>query len=301
MLARAPRPPPCLLGLAPGGHCGHHRRAMADPGTRPTSGPALASLATLVGLGLALARRGILAAMAVGICALTVAGACVLGVVLRERSESAPLQHLPLLASGALAWGGGFALAFGAAVHALRRDVDGGIRQMLEARAVGLRGYVVARVGGLAAMLAIVVVGGTLVVGLFASLLAAGAAAGLGRTLQSTLASLVFGLAFAIVIAPTALAALGARTRLGGYLFLASVVVLPEVVVTALGSMLPRALADVLSIPSALASVRASLASGPVDVARFARALAALAVFTSLAIALVHVEARGVRSARGGS
>jgi hypothetical protein len=274
---------------------------MAEPGTRPTSGPSQATLATLLALGLGLARRGILAATAMAFCALTVVGACVLGVVLRERSESAPLQHLPLLASSALAWGGGFALAFGAAVHALRRDLDGGIRQMLEARAVGLRGYVVARVGGLAAMLVIVVVGGTLVVGLVASLLGAGAAAGLGRTLQSTLASVVFGIAFAIVIAPTALAALGARTRIGGYLFLASVVVLPELVVTALGPLLPRALADVLSIPSALASVRAALASGPVDGARFARALSALAVFASLATALVHVEARGVRPVRAGS
>lgn len=269
---------------------------MEGPGTRATSGPATA---TLVGLGLELARRGILSAAAIGFCALTVFGACALVVVLCGRSEGALLHHLPLLASSALAWGGGFALAFGAAVHALRRDVDGGIRHMLAVRAIGLRGYVVLRVGGLAALLAIVVGGGSLVVGLVALLLGAGAGASLGRTVQSTLASIVFGLAFAIVIAPTALATLGARTRIGGYLFLASVVVLPELVVTALGSRLPPSLADVLSIPSALASLRGALASGPADLARFLRAVAALAVFASLATALVHVEARGAAPVRG--
>lgn len=265
--------------------------ATAAPEPTPLARP---RPALLVAMGLGLARRGILAAFALVVSALTVVAMCVLVLVLRDRSDRAPLHDVPLLASSALAWGGGFALAFGVAVHALRRDVNEGLRHLLEARHVDLRGYLLLRVGGLAALLAIVVAGGTVVVGLVATLLGLGVGLA-GRAAQATFASAAFGVAFAVVIAPTAVAALGARTRVGGYLFLASVVVLPEILVSALGGGLPSGLAEVLSIPSALAALRGALAPGGLDALRLARALASLAVFASLATALVHQEARSVR------
>lgn len=249
--------------------------------------------ATLVALGVALARRGILAGFALAVSVLTVLGMGALAVVLKNRDAESTLHDVPLVASSALAWGGGFALAFGAAVHALRRDVSEGLRDALALRSVGLRDYLVLRVGGLAALVALVVAGGSAAVGLFSALLGLGAGVSL-RSLQATFASVLFGVGFAIVIAPTAIAALGARTRVGGYMFLLGVVVLPELAVTAASSALPHALADVLSIPSALGALRASVAPGSFDVARLARATVALAVFTALTIALVRREARGV-------
>lgn len=257
--------------------------------SRPRANPA-----TLLALGVALAWRGILAKASAVIAALTVIGMAVVGFALLGKGASPPMHDVPVVASSALAWGGGFMLAFGAAVHALRRDVDDGVRGMLELRAVDERGYLFARVGGLAVLVAIVVAGGTLLVGLVSILLGASVGAA-GRTLATTLASVVFAVAFAAVIAPTALAALGARTRVGGYLFLASVVVLPELVAFAAGDALPSAVADVLSIPSALGALRAALLPGSVDVARFARALLALALFVALTMVLVRREASTTR------
>ena len=246
-------------------------------------------------LGASLARRGILAGFALAVSLLTVLGMGVLAVVLKQRDAEATLHDVPLVASSALAWGGGFALAFGAAVHALRRDVSEGLREALALRSVDLRGYLVLRVGGLAALVALAVAGGAAVVGVFSALLGVGAGVVL-RSLHATLASVLFGLGFAVVIAPTAMAALGARTRVGGYLFLLGVVVLPELAVTAASSVLPAALRDVLSIPSALGALRASVAPGSFDLARLARAVIALATFTALTLALVRREAASVTS-----
>jgi hypothetical protein len=101
----------------------------------------------------------------------------------------------------------------------------------------------------------------------------------------------VFALAFSAVVAPLAFAALGARSRIGGYLFLVAVVMVPEAIVLALGSALPASLAELLSIPSALSALRSALAPGSVELARALRALVALAVVVGLAVAVVRREA----------
>jgi hypothetical protein len=250
--------------------------------------------ATLLGFGMNLARRGFLAWASIAIGILTVLGMAVVAIVLSGRGARPPLHTIPIVTSSMLAWGGGFTLAFAVAVHALRRDVEGGIRHMLEGRAVDLRGYLLVRVGGLAAVIGVVVAGGTLVVGLFASLLAIGSG-GVGRSLQATLASVAFGLAFAAVIAPTALFALGARKRLGGYLFLFFIVVFPELVVETVGDAIPRWLADMLTIPSALGALRGSLTPGVVDLASFARSLVSVAIYATATTLLVRREAENLR------
>ena len=111
------------------------------------------------------------------------------------------------------------------------------------------------------------------------------------RMLQATGAGVVFSLAFSAVVAPIAFAALGARSRIGGYLFLIAVVTLPEVVVGLMGSALPETVADVLSIPSALAALRTSLAPGTVDLWRAMRAIVALTFVVAFAMALVRRDA----------
>ncbi len=251
-------------------------------------------LATLLAFGVGLAGRGFLARASIVIGVLTVLGMWLVASAISGRSAKPPLHDIPIVASSALAWGGGFMLAFGAAVHALRRDAEDGIRGMLDLRSIDLRGYLVARVGGIAVLVAAVVAGGTFAVGIVAALLGLSSGS-FGASLQATFASVLYGIAFAVVIAPTALAALGARTRVGGYLFLLGVVVVPELFVDLLDSSLPAPLADVLSIPSALGALRGSLVPGGLDAGRLVRALVALVVFAAVTTAIVKRDAGIVR------
>ncbi len=254
-----------------------------------TRGRAGASVPLLL-LGMSLARRGVMSVAAIVICVLTAITMAVVAVMIAVKGPQAPAHDVPLLASSALAWGGGFLLAFSAAAHALRKDRTEGIRSLFIARTTTLRGYLLGRVGGLAALIALVVAGGTLSCGL-AALGGAAAASAVPRILQSTLAGMVFAIAFAAVVAPVAFAALGARSRLGGYLFLLCVVSAPELLVMAVGSALPESVADVLSIPSALAALRSSLAPGTFDLARTARAVVALTLVVAFATFLVRRDA----------
>ena len=268
---------------------------MAAPASPSDSDPtrstrASVGLLPLLALGMSLARRGVLPVASIAICISTTFALSLVTGVLSSRGPDSPAHDVPLLASSALAWGGGFLLAFAAAAHALRRDRAEGIRALFVARTTTLRGYLLGRVGGLAVLIALCVAGGTLVCGLVG---AAGATrmASVPRMLQSTGAGVVFSIAFSAVVAPIAFAALGARSRLGGYLFLIAVVSLPEVVVGMMGSTLPEAVADVLSIPSALSALRTSLAPGSVDLWRASRAIVALTFVVGLAMFLVRRDA----------
>lgn len=237
-------------------------------------------LPALLGLGATLARRGPMAIVSLAICVLTVLVGCGAAVSFASRGEGAPTHDVPLVASSALAWGGGFLLAFSAAASALRRDRLEGVRDLFVTRTTSLRGYLLARVGGLAALLALVVAGGTALTGMLA-ILASVKAGALGLTLQASAAAVVYGFAFSFVVAPIAFAALGARTRIGGYFYLILILVLPEMLTSALGRALPSELLEVCAIPSALAALRASLAPGTTDAFRFLRAVVALFVFAS--------------------
>lgn len=249
----------------------------------------------LLALGVSLARRGPLAVVALAVCAFTTLIGCVVAVALGARGALAPIHDVPVLASGALAWGGGFLLAFSAAAHALRKDKTEGIRALVVMRAGSLRSYVVARVVGLGALVFAAVAGGTLATGVV-SVLAAARVGVAARALHATGASLVFCVAFAAVIAPLAFGALGSRSRGSGYLFLLFVVMLPELVAGVLSSVLSPSVAEVLSVPSALAALRGSLTPGSVDVARFVRALVALTVWTSAATWLVRRDVMAIEA-----
>lgn len=244
----------------------------------------------LLAFGMSLARRGILSVLAMGISAATVLGAIVIAIALAARGKDAPLHDVPLVASSALAWGGGFLHAFSASAHALRKDKTEGIRDLALLRTSSLRGYLVARVGGLAALLALVIAGGTLVTGI-ACALASARFHGVPKTLQATLAGVVFAIAFAAVVAPVAFAALGARSRVGGYLFLLLIVVVPDLIAGAFSGTVPDSVVEVLSIPSALGALRSALAPGGLDLLRAARAIVALAVFVGFAVLLVRRDA----------
>lgn len=263
-------------------------RQPAGSGSRAPLG-----LLPLLALGMSLARRGVLPVASIGICVSTTFALSLITGVLASRGPDSPAHDVPLLASSALAWGGGFLLAFAASAHALRRDRAEGIRALFVARTTSLRGYLLGRVGGLAALIALCVAGGTLVCGLVG---AAGAtrAASVPRMLQATGAGVVFAIAFSAVVAPIAFAAVGARSRIGGYLFLIAIISLPEAVVGLLGSSLPEAIADVASIPSALGALRTALAPGTVDLWRAMRAIVALTFVVGFAMFIVRRDAIAV-------
>ena len=283
-----PRPPDSAEPAEPA-------RALRSPiARRPVS-----KLSLLV-LGMSLARRGILPVVSIAICISTTVALSLIAGVLTGRGPQSPAHDVPLLASSALAWGGGFLLAFAAAAHALRRDRAEGVRDLFVSRTTSLRGYLFARVGGLAMLIAICVAGGTLFCGLVGTAGAA-RAAGVPAMLQATGAGIVFSLAFAAVVAPVAFAALGARSRLGGYVFLIAVVTIPELIVAMMGASLPESVADVLSIPSALGALRTSLAPGTVDLWRTMRALVALSLVVAFAMFLVRRDALLVDSPEEGT
>lgn len=250
-------------------------------------------LAALLALGATLARRGVLTTVSMVVSALTALVLAVLALAFARRGGDAPVASVPVLASSAIAWGGGFLQAVVVAMGALRRDRVEGIRHLFVMRTTSLRGYLVARVGGLAAVLAVVVGGGTLLVSALAIVAATQTQAVL-RTVHTTLGALVFALAFAVVMAPVAFAALGARTRMSGYLVLLLFLVVPELVASTLAGALPSEVTELFAIPSALAALRSSLAPGSVEPVRFLRAFVALAIFTGIALALVRRDAAAV-------
>jgi hypothetical protein len=256
----------------------------------PAPGSLLISMSPVIALGLRLARRGVMPMIAIGVSAITTLIVALVAIALSGKGARAPVHDVPLIASSAIAWGGGILHAFGTSAHALRNDRRDGIRDLLVARTTSLRGYLVARVGGLAAMLALVVGGGTIVCGLVATLAAARIGA-VPKTLHATLAAVVFAIAFAAVVAPVAFAALGARTRIGGYLYLIGVLVVPELISSALSGPLPDSITELLAIPSALGALRSGLAPGGVDIARALRALVALGVWSAVAVFLVRRDA----------
>lgn len=244
-------------------------------------------LGALLGLGASLARRGPLPAIALIVAGLTIVAAAVLAVVFGTRGDGSPAYAVPIVASSAIAWGGGFLLAFAGAASALQRDRAEGIRELFVSRTTSIRGYILARVGGLSALLALVVGGGTALTGMLA-MLASVRGGGVPRTMQATAAAVAYGVAFAFVVAPVAFAALGARKRVSGYLFLLLVLLVPELVTSLLENTAPSEILEVCAIPSALAALRSALAPGTVDALRFLRAAVALAAFAAVALVWVR-------------
>lgn len=242
---------------------------------------------SLLVLGAALARRGPLAILSMGVSVLTTLVLCAITFALARREGDPPVHGILLLTSSALAWGGGFLHAVAISAGTLRRDRVEGIRHLFVTRTSSVRGYLLARVGGLGIMLAVLVGGGTLFVSAV-SLVGATRLQVVVRTMHSTFSAVVYAVAFAAVIAPVAFAALGKRTRISGYFVLLLVLVVPEVLANALTGPLPGEVTELCAIPSALAALRSSIAPGTVDPFRFLRALVAVGLIAGIAMVFVH-------------
>lgn len=239
----------------------------------------------LAALGWTMARSGPLAVASIAIGALTTVGMIVAAFVLARHGGRA-LAQLPSVASSALAWGAGILLAFSSAAHALRRDREQGIRALVRARGGSASSYLWGRVAGLFLVLALVVVGGTLLTGVAATALASKGA--VLRVARGSAASTLYALSFSVIVAPVALAALGARSRAGGYVALVMMLVVPELFAGWTEELLPRGWEELTSIPAILTAVRGSLVA--LDGARLARALFAVVVVAAIATAIVRQQ-----------
>jgi hypothetical protein len=247
----------------------------------------------LLALGRALARTGAMAKIAFGVGALTVLGTVAVAFTVARSHDAAALEQIPAAASTMLAWGAGVLLAFGASSQALRRDRAEGIRDLYRARGGSDVAYLWARVGGLAIELAWLMAAGTIVSGAVAALLGQSGAAS-GRTLASTAAAVVFSLVFAAVLAPVAMATLGTRRRLGGYLALVAVLGVPELLAGWTARILPAGWEELGSIPGAALAVRTALEPSRMDPGLALRAAAVLALVIAIALLALRLELAGL-------
>jgi hypothetical protein len=103
-------------------------------------------------------------------------------------------------------------------------------------------------------------------------------------------AALVYALAFAATVGPLAMAALGARTRSGGYMTLLAVLVAPELLAPWTRMLLPGGWYELTSIPAALEAVRRGVLSSRAAGEHTARAIVVLVAV--IATSLVVVRAR---------
>ncbi len=206
----------------------------------------------MLALGAWLATRGPLARAALVVSALGALASVATTIVLLRRGGSGA-EHLPPIVAAAECWVAGTSLAFAAAVHALRRDRQEGVLALARARGIGVMGYARGRLGGLSLVIALAVAAPTLV----AALGATSAAHASTTVARSSLGALVYALAFSATIGPVAMAALGARTRAGGYFTLLGVLALPELVSPLTATFLPSGWDELTSIPAAIAAVRA--------------------------------------------
>ena len=242
---------------------------------------------SLARLGASRATEGWLAKAAV---VATVALALVLavGMVVLAGDSGArrDVSRWPLAAASIQVWGGGVLVAISASSQALVRDAREGVSDMVARCGSSLNAYLLGRVAGLALVLGVLASGGTLLVSFFL-VLASGS--GAGPILHATLAALGGAVAFSVTIAPLALAALGARSRLGGYLVLVLVLALPELLASLVARHLPSGWEELLSVPAAVSAVSDALAPGTVDAPRALRACCVLAAFAIGAL----IAARG--------
>ncbi len=195
-------------------------------------------------------------------------------------------REIPAIASIVLTWGAVMTLAFGGALRALRRDREQGVPALARAPGVTATEYAIGRVAGLVVVLAIAVGGGTVVAGLAATAVTGATCAGA----RASAAALVYALAFAATMAPLAMAALGGRTRAGGYLTLMAVLVAPELLAPWTRMILPDGWYELTSIPAALEAVRRGVQSTSASGDHLARAIVALVAV--VAASLVAVRAR---------
>ncbi len=233
------------------------------------------------------AIEGVMPKVAIAIAALTTLGALLFAVA---ASHGDGVERIAPLSAGMLAWGAGVLLCFAASIRAFDRDREDGWDALLARHGVRPSSYLAFRIAGLAVVTAITVAPGTVVAGLGA-LLASQDAHVARVALEGLGAGLAYAIAFSLVVAPISLAALGARGRASGYLFLLGVLVLPALVAEWTGQLFPDEWSELVSIPGALDALREAMLDG-FDGARALRAVVVLAAIFVLASVWARAQLR---------
>jgi len=260
------------------------------PMTSDARGNPLRARTGTLALGFWLASRGLGSRLAVGLTALLTVGGVTAAFWL-VRHGATTLAAVPTVTAYALTWGAGLSLAAMASIRAPYRDAETGVLAFVLARGATLGEYVRGRVGGLSLWVVVCVGGGTLVA--IAGTLAA--ARPTEALLRSSAGALAYSLAFGLIVGPVAMATLGARARLRGYVALLLVVVLPDLAASwTERHLLPDGWSELASIPAALGALRAAAFNRP-DWLRCARALAGLIAL--VAVSLVAVTTHAARAA----
>ena len=235
-----------------------------------------------------LATRG----LAVRACLLLVAVGTVAGVaaafVGRGRLWAGAV---PAIGSAAIAWSAGVMFAFTAALKVVHRDRNEGVLALLHARGVGPGGYVVARAGGLVAVLAGAMGAGVACIGAASTMMSGDPLS----TARASFGALAYALAFAATLGPVAMATVGGRSRGLGYLALLSVLALPEALAPWTSDLLPPGWRELTSIPAALDAVRHGVARAGFF-APAARAVVGLGVTIAASLLVVRTRAARVSS-----
>jgi hypothetical protein len=250
---------------------------MPFPAARPTR---------TLALGVWLARQGALAITGFVLAGVGAAVSVAAAALLRRHGTST-VALVPAVASECVAWSAGVTIAFGAGLQAFHGDQEHAIVALVRARSASLGAYVRGRVGGLIVVLEASVGGATLI----ASVAAMSAGGATKAVLRASVAALVYAIAFGATVGPVAMASLAVRTRIGGYMALMAVLVLPELVSPWTSTLLPGDWPELTSIPAALHAVRACVSSPVGSVARAARALAMLAAVFALSVVVIGMRA----------
>lgn len=182
------------------------------------------------------------------------------GAVFSVASEEVrpPLDRIAPLVSSALAWGSGMLLALGGASGSIARDQADGIWALAKRRGITARQFVLVRTLGLSGAVALSGLAGTALVGLLALSVSRGAGMA-GSCARAMLGSCIYMVLFSVVIAPVALLAYAAGSRLIGYLVFTTLIVAPELVSVATRSGDARGWSELLPLPAALDAVRDAL------------------------------------------
>ena len=221
-----------------------------------------------------------------GVAVLVALGVAVaMAIAARAAHSGGDVARLPLAAASILAWGGGVLVAFTASSQALVRDEREGIRALVASRGATGVAYAFGRATGLAAVLAALTCGGVLLSG---GVLAATVRSDVAVIARGTLAAAVGAVAFSVTMAPLSLAALGARSRAGGYLVLVGVVAGPELVARLFARALPDEWGELLPVPAVVSAVADAIAPGTFDPMRGLRAAFVLALIAAASMAAVR-------------
>ncbi len=243
---------------------------------------------SIVALSVARAREGILVkASLVLALAMTTGALVVAALIAHKTADPTTLGQVPLAAAVALAWAAGVLVAFSASSGALVRDQKQGTSQLIASRGATPLTYVTGRALGLGLLLFVVSGSGAIAAALGEAITAPRGALVIARGL---VAGLGFALMFALAVAPLSLAALGARSRAGGYFVLLLVLVLPELFVGSMDRLLPEGWGNLASVPSALSAFAGGLSPGSGDPARAIRAFVVIVIVAVVSTAIVRAQ-----------